>query len=982
MTIVEIDGGIIYIRQTPNGVGQQYSTDNQNWKTIDWSFIIINTSTNQTLSVQFTTDITFNKDNDQYFVIGSDNIEIDGSNKVVTINGLKNYPGLIQNGTSNEKSYTNINIKNIGLETNDSATLAEGGGWICQEYFGSKLKSGSITVENSYSTGPISSNGGGIFGSYAGYKSYIGSISVISSYSTGSIGEGAGGIFGINAGEVSKNFPIVASYSYSTGSIGVSGGGIFGSAAGFKSNGFIVASYSYSTGSIGKEAGGIFGTDAYSTALNCYTIGTIKTKGNGIFGSENSGSTNKNSIASDGKNWSDATASKTIGSSTDTGSDPTYWLDYSLKDNAPWLLEKFNATIYEPNKQTINYEEAGTSKAGLFTDTYTYLIVSVNEPVNKLVPAKASDPNAKATLEESLTPTSSITIDDFTGVLTFPNDLSPGTYTINVLVGEINSRIYSAYNYNTYELTVTFLNQYKNTPLYKKGYNFAFSNPKLLAPETLYGIAKIVLKDIDPDNYKNTFVKEAYTNLESLYKTKSQNNVDISADILYLLSSSNNDDSYNIINDIYDSYQNVFTTLNATTTPSQAGVMANNIATSPPFIFYGGDYDIKYTADFAYSSQMVQTSIPVTFSAADKGIDLSVATFGGKLTLTTSKKAQVTASKPDQPGYMALAPIGGKTNLKTMAGVAYSAPLDASVAMTSTAGVKLNGTVSGEPTEENVTGSVQFSYSYNSTMPDKPSFFTSQGAFPGKLPTSAGTTAGNLLNEKGTKTAVASSGVSNIIAAANVVTLQVAQEDVMTNVQLASGVLSPDEVAGAVGNAQLEAASRAPQNSLGIPTTSPAGQTVIRTPEVSYSDIDGVIGDLISELSKLGDNAIYINVQDFKNQSYTISLELTDQATPTPAGAPPAAMPTANVLVFKFTINSINDYMNQIYEATITFDGNNKLISTFYDVLYKSLGTYNFIPTGEKPENYHSYDLSSFTGDENNSFFTLNMKISRTKILP
>ena len=97
-TSVSSDGGIIYIRQGLDGTGQQYSTDKKPWKDIDWSFTIINISTSRILTVQFTTDITFNIggiDNNKYFIIGSDNIEIDGGNKVVTINGQKDYQGLI-----------------------------------------------------------------------------------------------------------------------------------------------------------------------------------------------------------------------------------------------------------------------------------------------------------------------------------------------------------------------------------------------------------------------------------------------------------------------------------------------------------------------------------------------------------------------------------------------------------------------------------------------------------------------------------------------------------------------------------------------------------------------------------------------------------------------------------------------------------------------------------------------------------------------
>jgi hypothetical protein len=41
----------------------------------------------------------------QYFIIGTDNITIDGQNNIVEINGLQYYPGLIQNGTDLTNGY-------------------------------------------------------------------------------------------------------------------------------------------------------------------------------------------------------------------------------------------------------------------------------------------------------------------------------------------------------------------------------------------------------------------------------------------------------------------------------------------------------------------------------------------------------------------------------------------------------------------------------------------------------------------------------------------------------------------------------------------------------------------------------------------------------------------------------------------------------------------------------------------------------------
>ena len=420
----------------------------------------------------------------KYFVIGGNNVSINGNSKIVTINGIINYLGLIQNGTSSKDGYTNISIKDLGVVTSNGSTLGIYGGWIGQEYFGRNISSGTISVTNCYSTGVISNSGGGIFGYGAGQYSSGGTITATNCYTIGTINISAGGIFGFNTGQSSSGGTIKSINCYSTGNINSFAGGIFGQFTGQSSSGgSVTSSNCYSTGSIGTSAGGIFGqgtgqsstggtitaTNCYTigtintsaggifgqstgslakgttsiTAQNCYTIGAIITPGNGIFGSNKStsygtstfcifvgGSTSDLALSYTtqlANIWIDNNATLTIKRNDTT---PSKWIDYSPSTNVPWLLSSFNDQIYITDPKTLIYGNDGTSDPGLFTPNYTYSMISNSQN------------------------TSFININGSTGVLTFSKILSLGEYTISVLVGKINTGVYYAYNTNIYTLYV------------------------------------------------------------------------------------------------------------------------------------------------------------------------------------------------------------------------------------------------------------------------------------------------------------------------------------------------------------------------------------------------------------------------------------------------------------------------------------------------------------------------------------------------
>jgi hypothetical protein len=250
--------------------------------------VTIQNAGSTTVTVTFVNNLILNSENDQFFIMGNDNITVNGDNHTVTIDGISNYPGLIQNGTSSSDGKNNITIEYIGVLTSNGSTLVEEGGWVCQSFFSTNATNNN--VNNCYSTGSIENNSGGILGyiAGAGYQSSV-TISVLNCYSMGTIGFGCGGIFGSLAGLTSSG-TINISNCYSMGTIGKAAGGIFGRSAGILSSGTINISNCYSTGNMVDSGGGIFGDGAgYESSVkinvsNCYSTGTIGQTAGGIFG--------------------------------------------------------------------------------------------------------------------------------------------------------------------------------------------------------------------------------------------------------------------------------------------------------------------------------------------------------------------------------------------------------------------------------------------------------------------------------------------------------------------------------------------------------------------------------------------------------------------------------------------------------------------------------------------------------------------------
>jgi hypothetical protein len=247
---------------------------NSQISTFTWPIEILGGSTSNPTIITFGDNITLNSPT-QFFIIGSDNVIIEGNNKIVELSSINEYPGLFQNGTSSTDGYSNIIIRNFSMFCGTSTQEENsGGGWICQRYYG---KGGVKNLINNLSSDGIIYTGGGICGSNCGQS---GELTISDCFSTGVIfGADVGGIVGFQTGFT--NGKITISKCYTTGQIvGFSSGGIIGKSAG-ESNGTVNIIACYSTGNIrGSYSGGIIGSDAgQSTGIiavtACYSTGNI-----------------------------------------------------------------------------------------------------------------------------------------------------------------------------------------------------------------------------------------------------------------------------------------------------------------------------------------------------------------------------------------------------------------------------------------------------------------------------------------------------------------------------------------------------------------------------------------------------------------------------------------------------------------------------------------------------------------------------------
>ncbi len=471
MTSISAPGGsIIYLTQSGGTISYSGAVSGT---ITSWPVTFNNTDVSPTsyLKIYFTTNITLTSGTDRYFECGSEYIQIgndqlntDGTQTVITIDGITNYPGLVKNDSN-----SNIIIQNIGINSINGSTT--NGGWLCASAFASGStnnqiincysngdiatqcggicgfsvgrNSGNLAIINCYSTGTIGSSAGGICGANAGFNS--GTVVVTNSYSIGEIGTDGGGIFGLNAGNNSGN--VTAENCYSTGNLGAGAGGIYGQGAGSVGSETCSASNCYSTGNmIGNNSGGIFGelcaigTNSSITAINCYSIGIISGSGaGGIYGANTNrfsasgaiatvtncfmkssgniiGSSSIATVTNSGSgsgSWSDSTVATYltgVPSSTDVG---TTW---SRTDgvNTPFKLitigySPYSRSLTRTYSQIIN---VGESSAPAIVTGHTFKILAINGSSPSTYPG--------------------ITINTSTGAISIASTVTSDTYSIIV----------------------------------------------------------------------------------------------------------------------------------------------------------------------------------------------------------------------------------------------------------------------------------------------------------------------------------------------------------------------------------------------------------------------------------------------------------------------------------------------------------------------------------------------------------------------
>jgi hypothetical protein len=252
-----------------------------------WPITINGGTASSRVVITFGDNITLNNAN-QYFIIGSDYVTIDGGNKMVTISGVTDYPGLIQNGDGVEAfgigtgGKSNITVENINIQATNESTLSQYEGWICQYCFCSG-SSGINTISNCANTGDITTNEtGGIVGSFFANGSQIGSKNtIINCTNSGHVLTiYSGGIASSGFAYGSSGINIITNCTNSgTVSGDYSAGGIAGIGFAFGSSGINAITNCTNSGRVsGDFTGGITGdlfaqeSSGTNTINNCYTL--------------------------------------------------------------------------------------------------------------------------------------------------------------------------------------------------------------------------------------------------------------------------------------------------------------------------------------------------------------------------------------------------------------------------------------------------------------------------------------------------------------------------------------------------------------------------------------------------------------------------------------------------------------------------------------------------------------------------------------
>ena len=210
---------------------------------------------------------------DNYFIIGSDNIIIDGGN--YTIDMTNSTYGLIFNSNNpSNNGYSNITIQNISVI--GTHIIGSGNGGICNRFFGKNATNNNIIY---CSNSQIIHDSGGICGSNfaqggTGTISYCTNSGIIRD-------NNCGGICGDNCGSDNGHVTITNCSNSGTFGGGNRSGGICGSDCGIRNGNISISYCSNSADIISNYSGGIagnlfgFNSPTLCSIIDCTNTGNI-----------------------------------------------------------------------------------------------------------------------------------------------------------------------------------------------------------------------------------------------------------------------------------------------------------------------------------------------------------------------------------------------------------------------------------------------------------------------------------------------------------------------------------------------------------------------------------------------------------------------------------------------------------------------------------------------------------------------------------
>ena len=371
MTTISQNGGSIYISQdvTSQIISYFGTTESGIINSFPITFVNTNPSLSNILIIQFSTDLILSNYNDNYLIIGSNYITIDGNSKTVSLVNIPNYPGLVNN------IYGNIIIKNIGILNDSNTYLASYQGWIAQQYFGNGV---SNIIEYCYSSGNIGKNDGSsvVCSGICGFVES--SLTINNCYSKGNIYENSAGIATVKYLSGSTNV-LTINNCYSLGNI-YSSAGIVNNAGGY-CYGNVTCNYCYTIGNM-FESSGLFGQNFVTiNANNCFSTGNMSNSG-GIIGSlYNNGIANINNCYAIGNVFD--TNSGTI---TNRQNNSIYSINivnsYGSGISAPYGTETNIISYYNYNKDQWNNVSCNISSSAYIvsTDNIPWILQNISTP--------------------------------------------------------------------------------------------------------------------------------------------------------------------------------------------------------------------------------------------------------------------------------------------------------------------------------------------------------------------------------------------------------------------------------------------------------------------------------------------------------------------------------------------------------------------------------------------------------------------------